>query len=468
MTKYITFGSFNKNYCYILLTGLFSILTDFIYGYKLSDSFTLLKLFDSDIQKKLYNHLTIHEIFRYFGLFIILLLVQLYKYLKNNNNNNSNKDNNATSLRTASFVNLIYIDAEEEIKRNLSLTIFFTISIWIFQFYLTKLFNRSSLVELDYWMFELLIIAFFNSKILNYKLYSHQKCAIYYNTIFCTLLKFISLMISISVDGLDEHSLFKKEKYFIPIGIIIYILILILRSYSICKIKYLMDLKYISSTNILLYSSILGIIIFIIISAIETLIKCPNLSENIDLKFCAVSYGNKDSTYFDNFVIYFKVLREANFLDIIFEVIINFLGIISFFLYLYFYTLTLKYLTPVHYIFSNAIYYLLIQLIFIIYHKIKTGFYFDGPFEYTALKFHKFLLNVFSDVFAFFGFLVYLELVELNCFGLNYNLKKAIIERGIEEEINIGIDKNDQKDLLNSNDENKNNIALNEVDKQIN
>lgn len=447
MAECITLGKFNKNYYYMLLTGLFSILTDSIYGYKLSDSFSIIQLFDDKTQIQLYNHLAIHELFRYIGLLIILLIIRLYKNFKNKNYSKRDKYSNLKGNKNVKF---IHTSLKRQIQKKLNLTIIITISIWILQFYLAKIFIRSSFKDLDFWMFELLIVSFLNLKIFNYRLYKHQKCAIYYNTIVCTLLSIISLIISISVNEIDKNSIFAKETYFIPIGIIFYFIILIARSYSICKIKYLIDLKYITANKILSYASLLGIIIFTFILFLESFIKCPNLTEKIDLDFCLVSYENESVSYLDNFIIYFKVLINANSQEIISEIIINILGSFCYFLYLNYYSLILEYLTPIHYIFSSAIYYLLNQLIFILYHKLKNGYYFGGKKEYTALKFHKFLINLFSNIFACFGFLVYLEIIELNCYGLNYNLKRKIIERSIEEKLTIGIYDDSQIDLEES------------------
>lgn len=438
MKKLITLGIYNKNFKYILLTGIFSILTDCFFGNKLSDSFGLLKIMNNETQEKLYNHITVHEIYRYIGLFIISIIVYLYKK-KNNENNNINK--NKKSKNGKYSIKLIYEDEEQSQQKSVSFfTIVFTISIWIIQFYLTKLFNRSIFNDLDYWMFELIIVSYINSKMFNLKLHNHQKCAIYYNSIFCTLLKIIAIIISIILDGAEQYEIYKETPFIIPIGLIIYFFIFTIRSYSISKIKYFMDLKYISSIKILLYSSIIGIIIFSLILLIESLIECPKISDNLNLNLCLVSDNNithnnntNNSLYIDNLLIYFENINKCEPLDIIFEFLSTFCGIITYFFYLLFYSLILKYLTPIHYIFSNAIYTFFIQLIFIIYHKLKTGNYFDGPGDKTHIKFHHFILNVISDYLGIIGFLIYLEWIELHFCGLNYNLKFSIMKRSGED-----------------------------------
>ena len=117
-------------------------------------------------------------------------------------------------------------DEKKKIQESISFfTVIFTISIWVLQFYLTKLFDRSSFQELDYWMIELFIVSYINSKMFKIKVYKHQKCAIYYNCFFCTLLELISVIISILIDNYNENNLYKTKPYLIPIIVIIYFLI---------------------------------------------------------------------------------------------------------------------------------------------------------------------------------------------------------------------------------------------------
>ena len=459
MKQYIGIGEYNKNFKYILLSGIFSILSDFLFGTE-NDAFGVVKFFTNNIQNKLYLHITVHEIVRYLGLTIILIIISIYKMKKKSKKNDINE--NAIN-KNMNPIKLIYNDGEKKVQESISFTsIIFTMLIWIIQFYLTKLFYRSSFRELDYWIIELLIVTFINFKMFKINIYSHQKCAIIYNTCFCTLLKIIVVIILISCDGFGENNLYKQNVYLFPVGFIIYIFIVILRGYSISKIKYYMDLKYISSIKILLFSSIIGIFFFSSICVIETFIECSFL-KNIEI--CTVSDDNK-SFYIDNFLIYFRTLKKAHYTEIIYEIILSFFGIISYFFYLYFYLLILEYLTPVHYVFSNAIYFFLIQPIFLLHHKVTTGNYFSGPEESTNYKYTQFQLNFISNFGAIFGFLVYLEFIELKCCGLNYNIKKSIRQRSIEDLvqnetlIDENQDKNQKDNLDYGNQQNINSIEL--------
>ena len=48
-----------------------------------------------------------------------------------------------------------------------------------------------------------------------------------------------------------------------------------------------------------------------------------------------------------------------------------------------------------------------------------------------------FYLDISGDIFSIFGFLIYLEVIEFYCFGLNKDYRKNIMRRGTEECINI-------------------------------
>ena len=430
MQKYIGLGEWNKNFKYIFITGFFSVLTDFLFGDELNDSFNMVKFYNSKTQIELYNHITVHEIFRYFGLFIILLIIYVIQFKKESNNHTTNENTNNNSRNPSSSIILIYNNEEKRKQESLPIiSIIVIMLLWLLQFYLTRLFYRSSFRELDYWMLELFIVSKINSKIFQINIYEHQKFAIYYNFIFCTFLKLICLVISILVYEFENDSLYNENKVLIPIGLIIYILILIIRSYSISKIKYYMDLKYFSPIKILLYSSIIGIIFFSFICIIQTFMHCSILK---NIKICIIQDDNKNY-YIDNFLVYYETLRKAEFKDIIYEIVSLIFGDISYFFYLFFYTLVLKYLTPVHYVFSNAVYSFLIQPILLFYNRFSTGTYFSGDGKYSKFKFFQFQLNLFTDFLSLFGFLVYLEIIILKCCGLDYNVKISIRQRSIED-----------------------------------
>ena len=77
-------------------------------------------------------------------------------------------------------------------------------------------------------------------------------------------------------------------------------------------------------------------------------------------------------------------------------------------------------LSPFHMLVKYKTYYLLIQLILFCYNR---------KIKYKAFYF----VELSSDIICFFGFLIFLELIEIRYKGLNHDLRINIIERGESE-----------------------------------
>jgi hypothetical protein len=89
----------------------------------------------------------------------------------------------------------------------------------------------------------------------------------------------------------------------IPIGILIYIIFMFLKSYANVSLKYFMDSKYFSANNILSVYGLIGTIFFTIICTISTFFKCKDIDEdnqNFYDNLCSIKHDKK--LYFKNFV----------------------------------------------------------------------------------------------------------------------------------------------------------------------
>jgi len=166
----------------------------------------------------------------------------------------------------------------------------------------------NKLKNLVFWMLELIIIYYFNKKIFNAELYNHQKLS-FFITIFPIIFKVVSIILSsINVNKNDPGFVFANNKLIIPIGIALYIILLILDAYILTKIKWIMDIKYISISEILMYFGFFGIIFYLIISFISLFKLCPKfLINNIYNK----DNANDNETFynFQNFYLYTKELE---------------------------------------------------------------------------------------------------------------------------------------------------------------
>ena len=86
----------------------------------------------------------------------------------------------------------------------------------------------------------------------------------------------------------------------------------------------------------------------------------------------------------------------------------------------------IKYYTPIHVIFSFPIQFFIKKVFLLIF----TAIFFPDELFPKENQLKKFLLDESGDIASIIGFLIYLEMIELNFWGFNYNLKKNIINRG--------------------------------------
>jgi hypothetical protein len=282
-------------------------------------------------------------------------------------------------------------------------------------------------------MFELLIITYLSAHIFKIKIYKHQKFAILFNLFPC-ILKIITIVLSFKEDKEvdlepDDIIVYKNSGWWIPLGIIIYVILITLRAYVNTITKWFMDLKYISQSKLLIMYGIIGSIISLFICIITTFIKC-NDEKKFFRHICRVEEEDSNpKIYFDNFKLYFENF-DSNAKEIFIELAIIIFGFITFFLSVYFSILVIKYLTPVHLIFSSPIYYIIQKVILVINNLIRENTFFKDTEPYKFVE-EKFSLDISGDIISLIGFLIYLEIIELNFNEYNYNLRKNIIQRGL-------------------------------------
>jgi len=221
-----------------------------------------------------------------------------------------------TSQRTSSFsstksnTEIIYIfnDLEKNIRSISILNFIFVITVYVCIEQLSDIFFQLGLMIFDFWMFELLTISYINAKMFKLKIYRHQMFAILFNSIICLSFRLPSFILSFlmkkekekgdNVDNKNGKSLFVISNWYIVLGIFIYIIIITIRAYSYTKIKWFIDLKYISSTKLLIFIGFIGIIVSSISCTIETFIKCSP-----KINFCEVK-DESNNSYLDNFNIF--------------------------------------------------------------------------------------------------------------------------------------------------------------------
>ena len=375
---------------------------DFIFGLDLNDDFKELLLFRSDGQKELYKHSTVHEIFKYIGLFIFSCVFYKIERMCNKNEKTFQRTSSLSSIKSNSQIILIFNDSQNEIDSISILNFIVVITVYVCIEFLAYIFSKLGLMIFDYWMFELLIISYINAKMFKLKIYRHQMFAIIFNLFICLLFRLPHFIFSLidreNNNNLeDSKSLFEISNWYIVLGLIIYVIIITIRAYLYTKIKWFMDLKYISSSKVLIYIGFIGTLVFSISCIIETNIKC---SERIN--FCEVK-DKDNNTYIDNFYIYYQNISEIDDRsEIIYEACLILFGMICKFLALYYDMLILKFLTLVHIIFYGPLYYFLIKLIVIFYNRITTSYFFNGNGEDDKKNFFQFFFDISGNFIAIF------------------------------------------------------------------
>lgn len=437
MGLYIKCGIFNKFYLYIFLTIIFYILYKSVYGYTYSEifeEFNIIRIFNSDIQKVLPNHVLIHSFFNYCGTFILSFLMYIYEIMVTRKLKKSDLDYYPHYVSRKNRIVLVHIKTDYYFNiTKIFFNCLFITFLWILEENLILLF-KVILRHLDFWFFELLIIAYFIKKKFKIEMYKHQKLSIVLNII-PSILKIFTIILSCQNN--DKNILYVNTHFLLILdGILIFIVLITIRSYVNTNMKWFMDLKYISPNKLLMVYGGLGGIIFLIICFFISFIKCDH---NQDIKInnfiCNVTDNKTGNFYYDNYIIYSDNFTK----DWISEIIVIIFGIITFFGHKYCYLSVIQLLTPVHLIFSIPIYYFLEKIVLIFY-NICSQDNFSIKMDYKGIKFR---LDISGDIISFFAFLIYLEIIEFNFCNFNYNTKKNITRRScLESPKNITFNEN--------------------------
>ena len=182
-----------------------------------------------------------------------------------------------------------------------------------------------------------------------------------------------------------------------------------------------------------MFYSFVGIIVSSIICMVSALAPCSTSNNEITY-FNNIMCNVKDYnnyTYFDNYIFYFNTYSKEISSEKFIRSIIIILGALTFFLQKYFYLLSINYTDPVHIYFHIPIYYIFQKTILVINNAIVEH---KGFQDTSNFKVAKYFLDISGDLFCFIGFLIYLEIIELNMCGLNYNLRINISKRSIKND----------------------------------
>ena len=445
----IGFGEFNKKYLYILFAVLSKLIAQLILPLKYSvltaiflfndtspdsNSLKFNNLLNNMLNETTYNSSnnksndTSNEIkdiissnpitYFTFSFFCSLIFGMIFLNLNRKIIENNKKNSNKKKLNNKAKANLIY---NNRLKREkiIAKTLILIGLIFVFAEIFDQIFYSKNLGGLDYWMFDYLFLTFFMKKYLKRKNTLHQNISIFICVISSFIIKVISNFLTSEKDKDNNNIYFNKYNFikkefnsylFIPLFILLFISMNAIRAFGNTKVKYLTDFLYVSPYRILLIYGLFGFILcllYIITFYIFNKFFKINMKENFP--------------YLGDFSLFYKDKKK-----IILSIRLIIYGICNSFKTL-FDLLIIYNLSPFYMYAKYKVYYLLIQIILLF----KARFQFDNK---AYLPFY--LVEVSSDIICFFGILIYLELIELRCKGLNYELVRNIRMRSEIESFN--------------------------------
>jgi hypothetical protein len=190
-----------------------------------------------------------------------------------------------------------------------------------------------------------------------------------------------------------------------------------------------MQISFISPYKLIFLFGITGLIVSLIASIVSYFIDYPDNLPDYFSSLKSVYDKGKHYKFFGEIFLIWPLYAFSNFMEMTFEI------------------LTIYYLNPFYVLMTNNVYYIISELISFLLNLSSDG-----------LAIIQFILAELSEFFAISGYMIYLEILELNFCGLNENLRKRIIEKGEKEfkqlKENISEEENDEDnqsaDLNNS------------------
>lgn len=502
----LKFGSWNRFYWLIIFSAVIKILISFFYNlsYQGKDGYhSITFLFDGELV--LIRHIFVMFIYYYFGYFLLGFIFQKRKQYRANKelkirSNSLTIDNGSVGRMGLIFERNIPVN-----KSNIIIPLVFSeISLIIsdiVMFYVHQ--NFYNIV--NYWILEAILMHIFLAK--ERKIARHQKFAfILIFVVFLTVYLGRSFFPQCEFyrdekmeKGLEEtinklpiimktpemikkiwasynktmddgkkncanmyNSLILEEDsayYPIIIAAILYLISLILHSYSCVKLNSLINKRFLSLFSIIMTVGFIGLIMNIIMVLFAHFLPCGNSdnSANVAKIMCKSTYVDSSTPkqvayyYLDNvlsYIVYLKDRFENQKTETnrgLVEIIITCFFPIFSFIKVYFDLLILKQLGAFYLLFSELISQFVQDIAVFIY---KCNLSQDGngniPFM-DDVQIVNFLVSMAGYIITFFGFAIYLELIEWKWCGMNLDTKKNIAERGESEIKSLECDLNNSQ-----------------------
>ena len=444
---FISIGNCNKYYIYLLVGFVCEFFMKLLFGLNSSNRDHPVRIFS--FKAKLKDHKLLKNFIR----FVSILLGSLILYLIEKRNKEERKSR--MSIETAEKMEYDYLNKKREYKTLKAVIIGVIFSLYI----IFKDFIDLTGVHLGFWTIEIMYICIMSYFIFKIKIYIHRKIAMYL-MIFLVILEFSTFFLPTTkhetpINELTDKNVFditiiKYGVWAIPVIFIAFELKNMQRDFCWIEAKYLMDVKSYPASKIFLYIGIIGIIFVSICFPILTYFPCKSFNniEKVDknyinletgetlklyLEYCQLSdYDENSKTLhlvYDSFKLILKEYSntdKTNMIELFVLIPLFFiLNLINEIIRL----MIVKYLDPNNILIYKNFNYFFQRIIVMIINK--------GDEQYlTYLQFFLIQLEEFLSIICS---MIYIEVLELNFCGFDYELKKNIDKRG-DEDINADFD----------------------------
>ena len=200
---YIQLGSYNKYYKYIIFQVICNLLYHFTFGLSYGSVYTPISFFKKQNNFRFHN--IINNIFYYFGTFFFSLI--LYKYDPSTKKKiKSNESDISSTIKLIRYKN-------KNIKKEYYIIILVSFLWVIHEQLIISYYAYFYFDYLDFWTLEILITYYISKKMFNIEIYKHQKFAIFFNSVFCSLLLLLPLIMSLIRNNSFFNNYFYKIIY---------------------------------------------------------------------------------------------------------------------------------------------------------------------------------------------------------------------------------------------------------------
>ena len=412
----ITIGKCSRFYLYILFSGIFKLLSLILLGD--NNAFNGgIGLFGFCPILKNFNFMQSIDI--YLGYLIFGLIFNHYKR-ENEIEGNELKllDEKAKEFddflkKMTTVRNNFIVNKPGRITKNLRKKFFLACLSFVAHIEIKKVLYIKGFQFFNFWTLEIIFIIFLMKKYFKIDFYIHHKVSVIFIVSTVSITLFIASLLPSNISG--EYGGNAYQNINIRLGSYFYFILFILLfaflsfiySYSRTFSKALMQIAFISPYKLIFLFGITGLIVSLIAANVAYFI---NYSDNLPDYFSKLGdvYSEGKYKFFGEIFLVWPAYAFFSFMELNFEI------------------LTIYYLNPFFVLMTNNVYYIISELISFLLNLTGNG-----------LSIVQFILAELSEFFAILGYMVYLEILELNFCGLNKYLRRAISEKGEKEFIQL-------------------------------